>query len=121
MSGYSSSVTEGGSTLNREYIDGIKLRKMFLAAAQYLEKNKQAVNALNVFPVPDGDTGTNMSLTMMAAIKEIQATKENTVAKIVSSFQSALKAQKVTQDYLSQLFRGLLGIKIWIKLPPKGS
>ena len=108
MSGYSSSVTEGGSTLNREYIDGIKLRKMFLAAAQYLEKNKQAVNALNVFPVPDGDTGTNMSLTMMAAIKEIQATKENTVAKIVeAASKGALKGARGNSGViLSQLFRG---------------
>ena len=94
--------------MNREYIDGIKLREMFFAAAQYLEKNKQAVNALNVFPVPDGDTGTNMSLTMMAAIKEIQATKENTVAKVAdAASKGALKGARGNSGViLSQLFRG---------------
>ena len=94
--------------MNREYIDGIKLREMFLAAAQYLEKNKQAVNALNVFPVPDGDTGTNMSLTMMAAIKEIQATKDYTVAKVAdAASKGALKGARGNSGViLSQLFRG---------------
>jgi len=81
---------------------------MFFAAAQYLEKNKQAVNALNVFPVPDGDTGTNMSLTMMAAIKEIQATRENTVAKVAdAASKGALKGARGNSGViLSQLFRG---------------
>ena len=45
-------------------ITGAMLRKMVISGANYLEENKEYVNSLNVFPVPDGDTGTNMSLTM---------------------------------------------------------
>ena len=47
------------------------LAKMFLAGAQNIEAKKEYINELNVFPVPDGDTGTNMSLTIMAAAKEV--------------------------------------------------
>ena len=54
-------------------IDGVLLRDMVLAGAALLEKNREAVDALNVFPVPDGDTGTNMSLTMQSAVREINA------------------------------------------------
>ena len=49
------------------------LAKMFLAGAQNIEAQKEFINELNVFPVPDGDTGTNMSLTIMAAAKEVMA------------------------------------------------
>ena len=52
-------------------IDGLLLRDMVTAGAAMLENNRDAVDALNVFPVPDGDTGTNMSLTMSAAIREV--------------------------------------------------
>ena len=48
-------------------IDGVLLRDMVVTGAALLEKNREAVDALNVFPVPDGDTGTNMSLTMASA------------------------------------------------------
>lgn len=91
-----------------EYIDGIKLREMFWAVAQFLEKNKQALNALNVFPVPDGDTGTNMSLTMMAAIKEMQGTNANTVAQVADAIsKGSLKGARGNSGViLSQLFRG---------------
>lgn len=91
-----------------EFIDGIKLREMFFAAAQFLEKNKQAINALNVFPVPDGDTGTNMSLTMMAAIKEIQGMGEGTVAQVAdAASKGALKGARGNSGViLSQLLRG---------------
>ena len=54
-------------------IDGLLLRDMVLAGAALLEKNREAVDALNVFPVPDGDTGTNMSLTMASATKELSS------------------------------------------------
>ena len=50
--------------------------KMFLAGAKRLESKKEWINELNVFPVPDGDTGTNMSLTIMAAAKEVAALSE---------------------------------------------
>ncbi|MGN0404410.1 MAG: DAK2 domain-containing protein, partial [Bariatricus sp.] len=49
------------------------LAKMFLAGAQNIEAKKEFINELNVFPVPDGDTGTNMSLTIMAAAREVTA------------------------------------------------
>ena len=49
------------------------LRKMFLAGAANLEAKKEYINELNVFPVPDGDTGTNMTLTIMSAAKEVSA------------------------------------------------
>ena len=61
-----------------EYIDGSLLKKMILSGAESLEKNKDIVNSLNVFPVPDGDTGTNMSLTMQSAVREIKAAKIDT-------------------------------------------
>ena len=50
--------------------DAATLREMVVAGAALLEKNREAVNALNVFPVPDGDTGTNMSMTMMSAVRD---------------------------------------------------
>ena len=55
------------------------LAKMFLAGAQNIEAKKEYINELNVFPVPDGDTGTNMSLTIMAAAKEVTALKETDI------------------------------------------
>ena len=54
-------------------IDVELLAKMFLAGAQNIEAKKEYINELNVFPVPDGDTGTNMSMTIMAAAKEVTA------------------------------------------------
>ena len=54
-------------------IDGLLLRDMAMAGSQLLENNREVVDALNVFPVPDGDTGTNMSLTMQSAIREINS------------------------------------------------
>ena len=52
-------------------MDAAKLSKAFLAAAKNLEANKERINELNVFPVPDGDTGTNMTMTIMSAAKEV--------------------------------------------------
>jgi len=81
---------------------------MFLASAQFLEKNKQAVNVLNVFPVPDGDTGTNMALTMMAAVKEVQSYKGEQVDRIAdAAAKGALKGARGNSGViLSQLLRG---------------
>ena len=91
-----------------EYIDGIMLRKLFIGAANLLEKNKEAVNALNVFPVPDGDTGTNMSLTMQSAIKQIKNLETNSIEKIASAAAngSLMGARGNSGVILSQLFRG---------------
>lgn len=69
-------------------IDAKVFAKMFLAGAKNLESKKEWINELNVFPVPDGDTGTNMTLTIMSAAKEVAAMKEPdmmTLAKAISS------------------------------------
>ena len=63
-------------------IDGLLLRDMVVAGAALLEKNREAVDALNVFPVPDGDTGTNMSLTMKSTVKEIAAQDVASASKL---------------------------------------
>ena len=55
-------------------IDAKTLKKAFLAGAQNLEAKKEWINELNVFPVPDGDTGTNMTMTIMSAAREVAAT-----------------------------------------------
>ena len=56
--------------MNIKHIDNVTFKKMLLGAAVNLENNKTIVDSLNVFPVPDGDTGTNMNLTVQAAVKE---------------------------------------------------
>ena len=89
-------------------IDVSMLSKMFLAGAQNLEAKKEWINELNVFPVPDGDTGTNMSLTIMSAAKEVSALKDNdmeSLAKAISS-GSLRGARGNSGVILSQLFRG---------------
>ncbi len=84
------------------------LAKMFLAGAQNIEAKKEYINELNVFPVPDGDTGTNMSLTIMAAAKEVTALEKpdmKELAKAVSS-GSLRGARGNSGVILSQLLRG---------------
>ena len=84
------------------------LSKMFLAGAQNLEAKKEWINELNVFPVPDGDTGTNMSLTIMSAAKEVSALTDDdmeSLAKAISS-GSLRGARGNSGVILSQLFRG---------------
>ena len=84
------------------------LSKMFLAGAGNIEAKKEFINELNVFPVPDGDTGTNMSLTIMAAAKEVAALEKpnmETLAKAISS-GSLRGARGNSGVILSQLFRG---------------
>ena len=56
-----------------KYIDNVAFKKMLLGAAVNLENNRSIVDSLNVFPVPDGDTGTNMNLTVQSAVKEISS------------------------------------------------
>ena len=84
------------------------LSKMFLAGAGNIEAKKEFINELNVFPVPDGDTGTNMSLTIMAAAKEVAALDKpnmEALAKAISS-GSLRGARGNSGVILSQLFRG---------------
>ena len=84
------------------------LAKMFLAGAQNIEAKKEFINELNVFPVPDGDTGTNMSLTIMSAAKEVTALENpgmKELAKAISS-GSLRGARGNSGVILSQLLRG---------------
>ncbi|WP_373206852.1 DAK2 domain-containing protein [Coprococcus phoceensis] len=86
------------------------LAKMFLAGAGNIEAKKEFINELNVFPVPDGDTGTNMSLTIMAAAKEVSALEKlnmKDLAKAISS-GSLRGARGNSGVILSQLFRGFI-------------
>lgn len=89
-------------------IDASLCAKMFLAGAKNLESKKEWINELNVFPVPDGDTGTNMTLTIMSAAREVAAMEEITMesfAKAVSS-GSLRGARGNSGVILSQLLRG---------------
>ena len=89
-------------------IDAKMLAKMFLAGAKNLEHKKEWINELNVFPVPDGDTGTNMSMTIMSAAREVAAIAEPdmvSLAKAISS-GSLRGARGNSGVILSQLFRG---------------
>lgn len=89
-------------------INAKTLKKMFLAGAARIEAKKEYINELNVFPVPDGDTGTNMTLTIMSAVKELNAVSDSSmeeVAKAISS-GSLRGARGNSGVILSQLFRG---------------
>ena len=89
-------------------VDAKLLQKLFLAGAKSIEANKEYINELNVFPVPDGDTGTNMSLTIMAAAKDVNQLDNpsmQTLAKAISS-GSLRGARGNSGVILSQLFRG---------------
>ncbi len=89
-------------------IDAGTLRSMFLTGAKNLELHKDWINELNVFPVPDGDTGTNMTLTILSAVKEVQNLENVTMesmAKAISS-GSLRGARGNSGVILSQLFRG---------------
>ena len=89
-------------------IGGAMLKEMFLTGAALLEKNRAYIDSLNVFPVPDGDTGTNMSMTMQSAVKEIQNCKGNNVSDIAAAASlGALKGARGNSGViLSQILRG---------------
>ena len=94
--------------MGTEKIDASLLARMFLAGANNLEAKKEWINELNVFPVPDGDTGTNMSMTILAAAKEVGSLENKdmkSVAKAISS-GSLRGARGNSGVILSQLFRG---------------
>src|SRR5699024_2887719 len=90
-------------------IDAALLKKMFLAGVKNLEAKKEWINELNVFPVPDGDTGTNMTLTILSAAREVTALGDNpsmeNLAKAISS-GSLRGARGNSGVILSQLLRG---------------
>jgi uncharacterized protein len=89
--------------------DGQNLKKALLAGAAWLEVNREAINDLNVFPVPDGDTGSNMSATMQAAIREIVDSNDTSAATIAARVAHAalLGARGNSGVILSQILRGL--------------
>ena len=94
--------------MNSNKINAKMLAKMFLAGAKNLEVKKEWINELNVFPVPDGDTGTNMTLTIMSAAKEVVNLQDEdmmTICKAISS-GSLRGARGNSGVILSQLFRG---------------
>lgn len=96
--------------MSSNVIDAKMLRSMFIAGAKNLEAKKEYINELNVFPVPDGDTGTNMTLTIMSAAKEVAALPENAGLKEISkaiSSGSLRGARGNSGVILSQLFRGM--------------
>ena len=84
------------------------LSRMFLAAAKNLDAKKEWINELNVFPVPDGDTGTNMSMTIMSAAKEVSSLEQPTMKELAKAISSgSLRGARGNSGViLSQLFRG---------------
>ena len=95
--------------MSLEHIDARMLSRMFLAGAKNLESKKEWINELNVFPVPDGDTGTNMTMTIMSAAREVSqlgdAVDMQGLCKAISG-GSLRGARGNSGVILSQLFRG---------------
>ena len=91
-----------------QYIDGKNLRDMFVSGANNLKNNKDYVDKLNVFPVPDGDTGTNMSLTISSAMKELAKVNDDDITNIGKSLAkgSLMGARGNSGVILSQIIRG---------------
>ena len=89
-------------------IDAVSLKKMFLSGAQALDAKKEWINELNVCPVPDGDTGTNMTMTIMSAAREVLEQPDDSMEKIARAMSSgALRGARGNSGViLSQLFRG---------------
>ncbi|MBR0133624.1 MAG: DAK2 domain-containing protein [Lachnospiraceae bacterium] len=90
-------------------IDAVLFKKMFLTGAKRLESKKEIINELNVFPVPDGDTGTNMTMTIMSAVKEVNKLNNPTMAELAKAISSgSLRGARGNSGViLSQLLRGL--------------
>ena len=93
----------------RQTITGIDLRRMIISAAATIENRKQKLNDLNVFPVPDGDTGTNMSMTINAAAQDLRRLEDPSLEKAASAAASAMLrgARGNSGVILSLLFRGM--------------
>jgi len=93
----------------RASCSGYELREMFLAGTRWLEKNASTINALNVFPVPDGDTGTNMVLTMRSTMEETARIKDNNASTIAQAVARGglMGARGNSGVILSQILRGI--------------
>ena len=94
--------------MGMNYIDAGMLKNAFLAGAKGLEANKEWINELNVFPVPDGDTGTNMTMTILSAAREVAAVENPTMEALARAISSgSLRGARGNSGViLSQLFRG---------------
>lgn len=97
---------------NKTHITASVMKRMFIAGGKMLEVNKAQVDALNVFPVPDGDTGTNMSLTMMSAIKEINQLSSTSMAEFADKLaKGALRGARGNSGViLSQILKGFSNV-----------
>ena len=93
----------------RQTINGAEFRRLMISAAASIEINKQTLNELNVFPVPDGDTGTNMSMTINAAANELRKVEDPTLEKAAAVVSSATLrgARGNSGVFLSLLFKGI--------------
>ena len=96
----------------KTHITASVMKRMFIAGGKMLEVNKAQVDALNVFPVPDGDTGTNMSLTMISAVKEINALNSTSMAELAEKLsKGALRGARGNSGViLSQILKGFSNI-----------
>ncbi len=90
-------------------INGATFTNMVIAASQLLDLNREKIDALNVFPVPDGDTGTNMSLTMQSAVKDLKNCQSNRLSEICDRIsRGALRGARGNSGVItSQIFKGL--------------
>ena len=93
-------------------ITGAQFRKMVISGANYLENNKEYVDSLNVYPVPDGDTGTNMSLTMRSAIREVNMVTTNNIDDLSDAVsKGALRGARGNSGViLSQILKGICSV-----------
>ncbi|WP_087972949.1 DAK2 domain-containing protein [Oceanobacillus rekensis] len=91
-----------------EKLDGVTLTQMVLSGAHHLANNASKIDALNVFPVPDGDTGTNMNLSMTSGANEVRKWTTNNVSEVANAFAKGLLmgARGNSGVILSQIFRG---------------
>ncbi len=94
--------------MSEKTMDAALLAKMFLAGAQNLDVKKEWINELNVFPVPDGDTGTNMTMTITSAAREVQSLDKLTMKELCKAISngSLRGARGNSGVILSQLLRG---------------
>ncbi len=104
-------------SLAQKPVDGRSFKRLIEASLVWLRTNQQIVNSLNVFPVPDGDTGTNMVLTMQAAFDEINGSTEQNFGKMAhaAAHGALMGARGNSGVILSQLWRGFA--RAWITKP----
>ena len=91
-------------------MDAALLKAAFLTAAKNLENSKEWINELNVFPVPDGDTGTNMTLTILSAVKEVNSVADPDMASVAKAISSgSLRGARGNSGViLSRIFSGIV-------------